>query len=675
MSAITLLQGLAQALYVICFVAVVVTAARHPRRATIDAAILFGVIALIVGESQLAAALKLAGNTWSSDIASSLLMALPYLLLRLVDDFTTVPRLLLRLGTIGLALAVIGLFALPPRAIKLAPIALLYVLYFVGLAGYVAVMFIRTARQSSGVTRRRMQAVAVGTLAIGLAILVDGLVTVAPARAAWWSVLSSLCALASGVGYFVGFAPPPPLRRAWQEPEVRAFLGRAARLPRLPDTRSIVRELERGAAASIGVPHASILLWDEEAQALCTEVDGVTFERPIGESIGGRVFVSQRALFWENAVPADPARAEAYRAYGANAILGAPITAGEKRLGVLLVYAPRPSIFAEDDLVLAQLLADQGAVILESRALIDEAARVRAHAEATRLKDDFLSAAAHDLKTPLTTLVAQAQLMERRASRRPDAQADVAGLQRLVGEAQRLKRLVLDLLDVSRIEQGQLLGPREEVDLTALAQEVCARHSSDHHRCAVDAPQSVVGVYDRTRLTQLLDNLCENAVKYSPEGGTVQVRVWQDQDNAYLTVADQGIGIPAADLPHLFDRFHRGANVDDRRFAGMGLGLYICHSIVTQHGGRLWATSPGSGQGSTFHVLLPLHEPESAAAETAPEDMAVAGTRRTWGGIAHDGAPHPDRRRRPRHPGHGCGVSGCGRLPCGHGPQRGRSAR
>ena len=627
MSAITLLQVLAQALYVVIFVVVAVTAARHPRQATIDAAILFGAVALIVGESQLVAALKLTGNTWLSDATSSLLMALPYLLLRLVDDFTTVPRPLLRLGGIGLALAIIGLFALPSRVIAFAPVLLLYVLYFVGLAGYVAVAFVRAARRSSGVTKRRMQAVAVGTFSLGLVIVLAGVAGVAHSHAALWGVLSNLCALASGLGYFVGFAPPPPLRRAWQEPEVRAFLGRAARLPRLPDTRSIVHELERGAAASIGVPHASILLWDAEAQVLRTEVDGVTFEMPVGETIGGRVFTSQRALIWEHAVPMDPTRAEMYRAYGANAILGAPITAGEKRLGVLLVYAPRPSIFAEDDLVLAQLLADQGAVILESRALIDEAARVRAHAEATRLKDDFLSAAAHDLKTPLTTLVAQAQLMERRASRRPDAPVDVVGLQRLVGEAQRLRHLVLDLLDVSRIEQGQLLGPREEVNLATLAQEVCARHSSEHHPCAVDAPESVVGVYDRTRLTQLLDNLCENAVKYSPEGGTVQVRVWQDEDNAYLTVTDQGIGIPAGDLPHLFDRFHRGTNVDDRRFAGMGLGLYICHSIAAQHGGRLWATSPGPGRGSTFHVALPLHETESGAApEATPQGMTLART-------------------------------------------------
>jgi signal transduction histidine kinase len=145
----------------------------------------------------------------------------------------------------------------------------------------------------------------------------------------------------------------------------------------------------------------------------------------------------------------------------------------------------------------------------------------------------------------------------------------------------------------------------------------------------LEADDVVVGSYDPVRVMQLLDNLLENAVKYSPEGGEVRVRVWRDGDNALMSVTDQGIGIPPADLPHLFDRFHRGANVDDRRFAGMGLGLYICRGIAEQHGGRLWATSAGPGQGSTFHVELPLAAPAHAAlpGETqGPEIAALAVT-------------------------------------------------
>jgi signal transduction histidine kinase len=271
---------------------------------------------------------------------------------------------------------------------------------------------------------------------------------------------------------------------------------------------------------------------------------------------------------------------------------------------VLTASAPRAPIFAEDDLALAQLLAEQAAVILESRRLIDEAAQVQARETTTRLKEDFLSAAAHDLKTPLTTLVAQAQLLERRAGRNPDAPADRNGLRRIAEESERLRAMVLELLDAARAEQGRLVGRREPVALAALANEVALRHHTQLHPCVVEAPGNPVGYYDRDRIAQLLENLVENAVKYSPAGGTVRISIAQDAAGMHLRVTDQGIGIPPADLPLLFERFHRGANVDDRRFPGMGLGLYICREIAVQHGGTIDVESQ-PGQGSTFHVTLP----------------------------------------------------------------------
>ncbi len=622
MSAESLLQLLTQILFVFIFLVVGVKALRHPRRATIDTALLFGATMLIVAEGLVAPRLGPGPRGVLTALVASLLMALPYLLLRLVDDFSTVPRWLLLAAELGLAAIVVSLFVLPAKSDP-AWLILAYVGYFIALAFYGTGAFVREARGSSGVTRRRMQAVAAGSLFLGLSIIMDGLTAVLPHQAALWNALSSVGGLASGLGYFIGFAPPAWLRRAWQEPEVRAFLGRAARLPRLPTTGAIVEQLEHGAASSLGAPRASICLWDPEAGVLWAEVDGVRVEIRPGEMIAGRVFASQRPLFWDNAARHDPAHAERYRANNANALLAVPISAGEKRLGVLVVYAARPSIFVEDDLVLAQLLADQAAVILESRALIDEAARVHAREEAARLKDDFLSAAAHDLKTPLTAIIVQAQLLERRARNDPAAPPDLSGLQRLVGEAQRLKRLVLDLLDVSRVEQGRLVGKREPTDLTELARGVCARYSSAYHRCLLDAQGEIVGEYDQGRIEQLLDNLVDNAVKYSPNGGDVRVAVWREHGTAHLTVTDSGIGIPASDLPHLFDRFHRGANVDDRRFAGLGLGLFICQGIVAQHGGRLWASSPGVGKGSTFHVELPVTPVTDAARPIEARDAAA----------------------------------------------------
>lgn len=606
MSANTLLELVTWALYVLVFVSVLIEAVRRPLRSNVDIALFFGAVALIIAEALVVRALGTPAAPSLTALVASILMGLPYLLLRLVDDFSVVPRLFKRGAEAGLLASVVLLFAfagdLPP------PITLLMVGYFLIVTVYASVAFLRHGRRSTGVTKRRMYAVALGSGFLGLVLLIAGVQTVIPAGRDVWMLLSQAGGLASSICYVFGFAPPGLLRRAWQEPELRAFLARAASLPRLPDTIEIVRALEAGAAASLGAPDARIALWSEEEGML----NAVTWEGPgtertsaPGQMVAGRVFASQRAVFWPNAAKADPDYAHVYQSTGAIAVLSAPITAGQKRLGVLTAFAPRAPIFGRDDLVLLQLLADQAAVILESRALFDEASRLRAREEANRLKDDFLSAAAHDLKTPLTTLMAQAQFLERRATTAPEAPPDLRGIQRMVTEAKRLSSLVLELLDASRVEQGRLVGSRHAVDLADVLRDVCRRERSPRHRCVLETDGSIVGELDRPRIEQLVENLIENAVKYSPAGGDTLIRLWREGDDAHLTVSDRGIGIPPGDLDHIFDRFQRGANVDDRRFAGMGLGLYICRGIAEQHGGRIWAESK-PGEGSTFHVVLPL---------------------------------------------------------------------
>lgn len=618
MTAETLLQNVTDAIFVAIFALVALRTVAEPSRAHIDSSLLFGAIALIVAETWLSELLGITTSAVLTTIVSILLMALPYFMLRLVDDFRGVPRWLLRAAEVGLASSVVLLLAFSGRRLP-GLVTVLLVAYFVAISGYAAGGFIRAAQQSSGVTRRRMRSVALGTGCIGLIILVAGIEAFSPGPAAVWLALTSVFGIVCGVAYFLGFAPPGWLRRAWQEPELRAFLGRAAALPRLPDTTAIVRELEHGAASSMGTQLALIGVRNGEELEFPTA--------GAADALAIRAFETRRPAFSANARRDYPADDPFYRAHNVNSVLAVPIVAGQDALGVLAVYAVRAPIFAEDDLQLAQLLADQAAVILESRSLIDEATRVRAREEAARLKDDFLSAAAHDLKTPLTALLAQAQLLEHRARRVPDAPADLRGIERVVRESQRLRRLVTELLDVGRVESGKLVDRREPVNLAAVAREACEALNLEHHACLVDGDGDVTGLYDPVRIRQLVDNLVENAVKYSPEGGLVEVTVRRRDEMAVLTVRDRGIGIPADDIPLLFDRFHRGGNVDDRQFAGMGLGLFICRGIAEQHGGRLWATSPGPGQGSTFHVELPLREGvdrqigQQEPAGIAPVDM------------------------------------------------------
>ncbi|MBK9713395.1 MAG: GAF domain-containing protein [Kouleothrix sp.] len=603
MTADQLLQYLSWTVYGLLFVIGLFNAVRRPRRVNVDIALLFSFPAALIAITVALALGLISGGPIPRVITSVLILSLPYLLVRLLDDFMGVAPRVKRGAEIGLLLAVVAVAALSPS--MPIGITLLMVLYLVVLLIYAAVVFIRESRRASGVTRRRMLAVAAGALLLMLEFLLIG-VSAALGATDLARIMVDLSGLASGVGFFLGFAPPSWLRRTWQEPELRAFLGRAASLPRLPSTAMIITELERGASASVGAPSAWIGQWDEASQLLRFERDGHAIELQPGENLpAAQAFRTQRPVFVTDVPYTGAASAGAGRPPRTVAVLAAPITAGAKRLGVLVVYAPRAPIFADDDLALVQLLADQAAVILESRALIDEAAQVRAREEAARLKEDFLSAAAHDLKTPLTTLVARAQFLERRALRDPSTPADLASIQQLVHEGQRLKRLVLELLDASRTEQGRLVGERAPVDLVAIAQEICARHDSERHGCAVEADGPVVGAYDQHRIAQLLENLVDNATKYSPEGGAVRIKIWRADEQAHISVSDSGIGIPPDDLPHIFERFYRAGNVDDRRFMGMGLGLFICRGIVEQHDGEIKATSR-PGQGSTFSITLPL---------------------------------------------------------------------
>jgi len=573
MTALQLIQGLTDALFVGIFVLVAFAASRSRTRTAVDTAVFFGAIAAAVLE---APALELFGvelNLVTSSIVAILVMALPYLMLRLLDDFADVP-LLMRAATLGglIASAIIVVTSGSP----IDPTATLFLLAYFGIvAMYVAFGFVRLAQRSSGVTKRRTQAVAAGMGLLGLAVLVAAGSTIAPSWAGVVSGATQLLALFAAVAWLLGFAPPVQLRRYWQEPELRAFLARAGTLPRLPTTEEIIRELERGAGESFGA-RAAIGLYDLDAGGLRFNDAQGALPRIVPEEsryLASRVFASQRAEFFADAARAHPEHAGDYRQARVGPVLVAPITAGSRRIGVLEAFAAQQPVFTNDDLALAQLLADQAAVVLESRALIDEAARVQALEDSAKLKEDFVSAAAHDLKTPLTTLLGQAQILEARFAR-------------------------------DRIEEGKLDVHRELMDVGAVVRQVAERQRPERERIVVDALERLPGTFDPRRIEQLVDNLVENGLKYSDEDSPVEVHAWRDMTAIRISVRDHGIGIPATDLPFVFERFHRAANVDARRYAGIGLGLYICRGIAQEHGGRIWVESR-VGEGSTFHVALP----------------------------------------------------------------------
>lgn len=236
---------------------------------------------------------------------------------------------------------------------------------------------------------------------------------------------------------------------------------------------------------------------------------------------------------------------------------------------------------------------------------------VTAERDLEHQKDAFLAAAAHDLKTPLTTIKGTAQVMQRRLDR-GDYQRLADGLAQIDSTTTRMARLVNELVDISRLQMGGTLELHlMPDDLYAAIRHVVAeaQRATDRHRITLATDlTTLAGLWDAERLERVLDNLLSNATKYSPEGGEIEVSVSCQPapkgSEAVITVRDEGIGIPSQDLPHIFERFYRAGNVT-QGIPGTGIGLVGVKQIVEQHGGTITVDSR-EGQGSTFTISLPI---------------------------------------------------------------------
>jgi PAS domain S-box-containing protein/excisionase family DNA binding protein len=289
---------------------------------------------------------------------------------------------------------------------------------------------------------------------------------------------------------------------------------------------------------------------------------------------------------------------------GFSSMMIVPLVARGRRLGAItFVAAESKRRYDQADLAFAQDLAGRAALAVENARLYQEAR------QAIQLREEFLSIASHELKTPLTTVKTYTQLLARRLLK-PEMDRDrlhgyTNNLQR---QLDRLETLVADLLDASRIQQGRLELRLEQVDLVDLAQQVLARFEqaaerNERHRLVLEAPSPVAGLWDQVRLDQVLTNLISNALKYSPEGGEVRVAIRQVNAQAMIAVRDPGIGISSEEQAKLFQPFVRGDTVRGS-VSGTGLGLYISRQIVEQHGGTISVDSE-LGRGTTFYVTLP----------------------------------------------------------------------
>ncbi len=346
-----------------------------------------------------------------------------------------------------------------------------------------------------------------------------------------------------------------------------------------------------------------------------THRDGAHARVPVGQFKIGRIAATRQSHL-TNTVQTDPEIQDPAWALreGLVAFAGYPLLVGDRLLGVMALFAAQP--LPVTTLQTLATAAQSVALGIDRYRSATERADLTAQLQhALRLRDEFLLLATHELKTPLTSIKGLAQLLQRRA--RTEASLRIQqGLAAIGGQVDQLTALVQELLDVSRLENGQLPLHCAPFDLGALVVEVIAQVqilSETHPLRSAIVGEPIVVPADRERVRQVLVNLLENAIKYSPAGGAVEVRVWQTDERIYVAVQDHGIGIPAAQVAQIFVRYYRADNATGRQLSGLGLGLHISRELIARHGGALTVESVEE-QGSTFTFWLPHPRPADEAA-------------------------------------------------------------
>jgi signal transduction histidine kinase len=336
---------------------------------------------------------------------------------------------------------------------------------------------------------------------------------------------------------------------------------------------------------------------------------GLTIPMPWHGAIGqvlasGRVerieHVDERVLLREL-----PAEAAVYvERYGVASLLLVPLSLDGEMIGTLTAARDRGGIpYNIDDETFLQDIADRASLAIHNARLYQTTQA------AVNMRDEFLSIAGHELRTPITALQLELYMIGRKARDGRDLPTLATRSDRAMRNLSRLTALIDQLLDVSRIGAGRLTLELGEIDLAQLVRDLVGRATDElaGAGCAMtlSAADSLVGRWDRMRLEQIATNLLSNAMKYG-KGKPIRVTVERDGVHARLVVADEGIGIAAPDRGRIFKRFERAAAA--RNYGGLGLGLWITHQIVEALGGQISVESE-PGHGATFTVVLPLAGP------------------------------------------------------------------
>jgi len=411
--------------------------------------------------------------------------------------------------------------------------------------------------------------------------------------------------------------------------EVRAHAERMERLASVSEALTLPLDEERtisaigeGALALCGAGRAAVHVRNVDDTVSCPWAHGLPpayvaeVAGRVGEMPGGRLLAEQApVLIGDTArLPADAPLRELSRAAGYRAVALWPLIYEGRTMAAVGCYTEAPRTWSQAEQEVMQAFARQAAVALENSRLYESLRAANRELQAAlQTQDEMIQNVSHELRTPLTTISGYVELLGE-AGLGPLTAEQAQALEVMRRQARQLYFMVNRFLTLQTIDARALQKVEVKPGLlfsqaveTRQARAAAAGIRVDLEVSA-DVPQLEVDV---DLMNQVLDNLLDNALKFSPDGGVVRVRVWTERSAAsperqvLISIVDPGIGIPPDKLEHVFERFYQADGSTTRRFGGAGIGLALCRKIVAAHGGRIWAESEGEGRGSTFYVALP----------------------------------------------------------------------
>lgn len=553
---------------------------------------------------------------WLTKLAQLAVISQPYLLLRLVRYFRSVPPALQMGARVGLLISWVLLILFPNPLPP--PVTLLIVVYFVGIDGYAVFAFIQGAFSAGGVTRHRLRFAAAGSALLALVLFVAGLRLLLPASWPDITPFVQFLSILSTLTYYLGFAPPRWLRQGWQFTELRAYLLQD--MPKLDSrfSQNMLNRLRVAVTRAIGTNRVVVALWDEDSKKLVLQdtpesalladfnlnAGGVI--RNAWQGTGTRLVYKSAGLNTEDV--------RLMQAFDAEVLFIVPIATADRALGILLVFLEYGSLFVDDDLGLLTIFAQQTAIILENNIVLEQQRRysedlerkVQQRTGALQRSNEelrqFAYIASHDLQEPLRMVASYLQLIDQRYVDKLDNDAREF-INFAVDGAVRMKGLIDGLLTYSRVETRQqdfnLVESQHMLDeacklLKVMIDETGATITSD------PLPKIMA---DEGLIIQLFQNLVSNGIKYQKDKKPeIHVSAMLKDREWIFSVRDNGIGIEAQYLDRIFVIFQRLHNRDE--YPGTGIGLAVCKKVVEHHGGRIWVESE-VGKGTTFFFTIP----------------------------------------------------------------------